>query len=356
MTERNQTIDIAKGVGILLVVLGHNPLVWEEKGELYRVIFSFHMPLFFFLSGVFLNPGKGWGETIREKADALLKPYLVTLLPLVVFGALFKGEPLGGALMGLLYGTGRTIPWDPLWFLPHLLLVTLFSWGIVNLVLKRIRSEGLRFALIFGMLVAGALSIRAFWRVHVSLFGSDQLLFGLPWSMDLVPVTAFYYLLGHLCAHRVKDFRPHLASTLVAAGLFVGCHVFWDQTIDLNNRRFDGVIVPLVASVCGIHLVLSASHVMSGQALLRRGLATLGAASLFVLMFHWLFQGKAISLANQFGLGSNVWALFFAFLVGSGCPVLLWQLVKRSRHLSALYLPLKVVHRSRGVAKGDVAP
>lgn len=345
MTERNQTIDIAKGAGILLVVLGHNPLVWQEKGELYRVIFSFHMPLFFFLSGVFLNPAKGWGETAREKADALLKPYFVTLLPLVVFGALFKGEPIGAPLMGLLYGTGRSIPWDPLWFLPHLLLVTLLSWGVVNLVLNRIRSETGRFAVILGMLVAGVLSIRAFWPGHVALLGTDQLLFGLPWSLDLVLVTAFYYLLGHLCARRVKEFRPGLVSTTVALGLFVGCHVFWDQTIDLNNRRFDGLLVPLVASVCGIHLVLSASHAMSGQALLRRLFAKLGAASLFVLMFHWLFQGKAIGLASKFGLGSNPWALLFAFLVGSGCPVLLWQLVKRSRHLSVLYLPLKVVHQ-----------
>ena len=98
MNERNQTIDIAKGAWILLVVLGHNPLVWEEKGELYRVIFSFHMPLFFFLSGVFLNPDKGWGDTVREKTDALLKPYVMTLLPLILFVALFKGAPLGSPL------------------------------------------------------------------------------------------------------------------------------------------------------------------------------------------------------------------------------------------------------------------
>ena len=40
--KRIEWIDIAKGIGILLVVLGH-----ITKNEvLYEIIYSFHMPLF----------------------------------------------------------------------------------------------------------------------------------------------------------------------------------------------------------------------------------------------------------------------------------------------------------------------
>lgn len=46
--ERNQIIDISKGLGIFLVVWGH---VINNQANIY--IFSFHMPLFFFLSGLF---------------------------------------------------------------------------------------------------------------------------------------------------------------------------------------------------------------------------------------------------------------------------------------------------------------
>ena len=54
MSKRIEYLDIAKGVGILLVVLGHNDF---EVISLFvqRLIYSFHMPLFFFLSGYFLN-------------------------------------------------------------------------------------------------------------------------------------------------------------------------------------------------------------------------------------------------------------------------------------------------------------
>lgn len=54
MNKRNATIDVAKGLGILLVVLGHNALLDRERGEPFRVVFSFHMPLFFFLLFILL--------------------------------------------------------------------------------------------------------------------------------------------------------------------------------------------------------------------------------------------------------------------------------------------------------------
>lgn len=44
-------IDIARGIAIILVVLGH--CCQSADMALNRVILSFHMPLFFFLSGVF---------------------------------------------------------------------------------------------------------------------------------------------------------------------------------------------------------------------------------------------------------------------------------------------------------------
>lgn len=46
--ERINSFDIAKGIGIILVMLGH---VLPGESYVRQFIFSFHMPLFFFLSG-----------------------------------------------------------------------------------------------------------------------------------------------------------------------------------------------------------------------------------------------------------------------------------------------------------------
>ena len=50
--KRVEYIDIAKGIALFLVVWGH---LVPDDSTVFRIIFSFHMPLFFILSGMTLN-------------------------------------------------------------------------------------------------------------------------------------------------------------------------------------------------------------------------------------------------------------------------------------------------------------
>ena len=78
---RNKTIDIIKGIAIFLVVLGHViqfrflPESFDEN-YLFRMIYSFHMPLFMFLSGYLV-----WKESLitvnlQKKFRRLIIPFL----------------------------------------------------------------------------------------------------------------------------------------------------------------------------------------------------------------------------------------------------------------------------------------
>ena len=51
--RRNQALDVAKGIGIMLVIAGH---LFRIGGTAITVIFTFHMPLFFILSGILYKP------------------------------------------------------------------------------------------------------------------------------------------------------------------------------------------------------------------------------------------------------------------------------------------------------------
>lgn len=75
INERNDCVDCAKGVGIILVVLGHNSLLCEERGWLFNVIFSFHVPLFFFLAGLFLKTNISLWTLFVKKFFGLVVPY-----------------------------------------------------------------------------------------------------------------------------------------------------------------------------------------------------------------------------------------------------------------------------------------
>lgn len=78
-TERNNRIvwiDNAKGIGILCVLFGHLALNEGNNLHLFTWIYSFHMPLFFFLSGLTYRykPAK---EVIRSRIKSLGIPYIL---------------------------------------------------------------------------------------------------------------------------------------------------------------------------------------------------------------------------------------------------------------------------------------
>jgi fucose 4-O-acetylase-like acetyltransferase len=58
MSEKKRSIflDIARGVGIILVVIGHtmSPVMTGNAvmEAAYQILYVFHMPLFFFLAGL----------------------------------------------------------------------------------------------------------------------------------------------------------------------------------------------------------------------------------------------------------------------------------------------------------------
>lgn len=73
MKQRNKTIDICKGIGMLLVVIAHRPTPFNP------IIYSFHMGLFFFLSGWCFSDKylENKIEFIKKRTLQLLFPYYV---------------------------------------------------------------------------------------------------------------------------------------------------------------------------------------------------------------------------------------------------------------------------------------
>lgn len=341
MTDRNRAIDIARGLGILLVVLGHNPLVWKDSGEPYRVIFSFHMPLFFFLSGVFFNPSKTLQETIREKADGLLKPYIVILCSFGLLGAIVKKQGLSDYAVGVLLATGGTIGWTPLWFLPHLFLVVLMSWFLVRAGLERPRLGHLTLAPLALLLFFGIHTIRVFWQMPVPFLGPAQVMNGLPWSIDLLPVTIPYFMLGHHFSSEARNFTPSASKAAVALLVFFGAHVLSNQTIDLNNRQYDGFVFPVLASLSGMYLTLAAAHALQFTGATARILAMFGSASLLVLIFHWPIQGALSKLPAHLPAALYIPTMWLAFVAGCAVSLLIWQIVRHNAWMSLLLLPAK---------------
>src|ERR1044071_3831642 len=113
MSKRIGYLDIARGIGILLVVLGHND--FEVISVFARqVIYSFHIPLFFFLSGYFINTSLPFFDFFKKRFNSLLKPYFFTIFLIYFVSVSFEKMGFSMAITRIvksLYGTGHYIDW-----------------------------------------------------------------------------------------------------------------------------------------------------------------------------------------------------------------------------------------------------
>ena len=71
MKERIHWIDIAKGIAIICVFLGHTI---TTEGVLSSFIYLFHMPLFFMLSGYCFSAKRDFGPFVLNKLKTVVLP------------------------------------------------------------------------------------------------------------------------------------------------------------------------------------------------------------------------------------------------------------------------------------------
>ena len=91
-TKRIRFLDIAKGIGIICIIIGH-----LQFFAIKRIVFTFHVPIFFLITGYFINAKRSIPEFVKTRARTLLVPYYVTCFVIIMFGTIkgvFHGDSL----------------------------------------------------------------------------------------------------------------------------------------------------------------------------------------------------------------------------------------------------------------------
>jgi len=137
--KRLTYFDLAKGFGILLVVLGHIEYISEE---LRGFISSFHMPLFFIISGMLMaykyEGDKDLSASIKKKAKGLLIPYMWFSLLYVfidIFNLLIHAID-GPTFIENIISSATFYGVSVLWFLPALFIGEAGGLFLINKLKK----------------------------------------------------------------------------------------------------------------------------------------------------------------------------------------------------------------------------
>lgn len=178
--NRTHYIDVLKGIGILFVLFGHmNNQIWT--GYLY----SFHMAIFFFISGLLINLEKY--STFKlfffSRIKQLYIPYVIFYLLIYVYWLAVERPlrsvdvPPFDAFVGLFWGSDNMywiFPAGVLWF-----VICLFSLEVLFVgVIKFVKGIYLQLAVLVGLTVLGIVMARQDW--YVLPFSLNNALLSIP--------------------------------------------------------------------------------------------------------------------------------------------------------------------------------
>jgi len=235
ITKRIDWVDQLRGFAIFLVVYGHNFPVTE------KYIYSFHMPLFIFLSGMF-HPKEIKKHTIINRVKRVLVPYFIWSFVLFIFWFLI-GRNYGESaklnlsvlknLIGVFYAQGGVeyMDWGiPMWFLPSIFLTFLF-FGIAK------KSSNIyTYIILISFIIVGFLL--------PFVFSKDM-----PWSLDIAMVSLLFYGLGYYFKSKVNSFNTYL---LIFVGLLHFLTFRFNTKVDIYRSNYGDILFFIINGVLGI--------------------------------------------------------------------------------------------------------
>lgn len=269
VTTRDESMDIAKGIGIICVILAHCGI-----GR----INTFYMIFFFVLSGYFMTSKYPIEKYIRKRAKQLLVPYCLGVL-LTMLGAIIKDISFGR------YGE---------------IVNTLFKWLFAGLYGKGSKGEFLIdgiskigaywffLAMFIGSVIARYYLENRFFLIILSViayvgYSTRQIVF-LPWSIQNGMVASLFIGLG-VMAKKYDIFNKKINRlefiSIIMCWIF---GIYFSVTHSMVNLRFPYGFLNIIVGISGTYGFVIFSRKLRG--VIGRFLGFMGKNSLIILFFH----------------------------------------------------------------------
>ena len=249
-TNRIKSFDIARGICIFLMVMGHTGFGME----FHKIIHAFHMPIFFFISGFFYRPEKIYsvGSYLAHRLRTLLLPYLIFCLFYELLHIIYTNEfSLQTFLIEIVSSNHNRIDVaGSLWF-----LLCLFSANFLYLIVDRISDRvcmNMRGKTILIFVIS--LTANCFRKMDIML----------PLCLDSALSCLLLIHAGYLLYKNKESMlgKKLMMMPCVLFLLFLLLFVVSEHlNMDINVRRNRFGILPFywVSCFCGIFIILNIS-------------------------------------------------------------------------------------------------
>ncbi len=328
MEERDLRIDIARGIAIFSVVLAH-----LDTGLKGQIIYLFHMPFFFIVSGYLHHVDRHEIGFLRKKITSLLVPYFgylfVFRFPVILDSLLsVLKEPsvesvriLLGYLARLLHG-GYLLKGDVgvFWFVTCLFL----TQQLFNFISVRNHNPQRLFAIAIALYILSVLD-------QVS-----PVYLGFPWAANVVSGAFFFYALGSLYGkyvfehHSRKLIFAAVAVSMVSAVLIASG---FELSFSMKQAYYGVFVLSPLAAFSLTKLLVFCSGKLANNNWTAAVLAYMGRASITIMFVHRTFESNVPYILRSNAVGS----LLTACLITALCCVV-HQVFSQVSVLRALFL------------------
>lgn len=317
--------DVAKGIGIILVVLGHSieycDGLWGGWEIVYKALASFHMPLFFFISA-FLQRKKELRKPQCYENNQLYIRVCSLIIPYCVFSVVFwLSKVLMSTLVHNTVGLKDLLliiiyPLSTLWFLYALVLFILLRASIykakISSIIVLIACIGLR-------VMCGDLPLPSIME---------------PTVLHRVLLNSPFYAAGIVAAEVdgiEKIIKKKIPSLIMAPLSFIALYCLKGHVGILNS------VVTLLLGFTGIWLTLCIADSIGYSFLNKLGTASLGIYLMhdYIVCFTVIFLRKSIGILDLM--------ISLATILGVMVPYVIYQICINNKYLVLMFKPQKVL-------------
>lgn len=298
-TNRQHYIDTLRGIGMIFVVYGHIIRIWPDR----NYIWTFHMPLFFFISGLIFQPTKY--NTIKafilRRSIFLLIPYILFYILCVPmwggFTLLYKGDLSIINIIKeylLMFVGNMTDSGGALWFLPCLFVTELFYWIINNYFCRYLQ-----------LLSSLLLMIIGYFLLKANII--------LPFGINIALLAIPFYSIGYLSKEYIEKWKSsNLISQIIPLIFlfFIQFFLFKYSGLDLALSYIRNIITYIPMALSAILFYLIISFLINKNFILE----WIGKNTLIILAFHG-YVYKVILWAMSFLTTKSIQAIRSDYII-----------------------------------------
>ena len=335
--NRNKTLDVAKGISILLMTLSHLKFLTRHKeiGILnVEYLLIFKMPLFIIISGFLISENKTLREFFRTKLDGLLKPMMTIFGVIFLISAIYHMKD-GSYTFDDIWMTSKLAfhkYFLPLWFI-FTLFVALMIFRVMMFTYSKVKK------ITFVAIASATFAL----LLYLNHYSEKWIIF------TLAPIIYFVLYLGigfTIKKLKLVDYLIHPKSFILFSLIYILYAIFkedYNIKLALWGNIYGTFVPTLISSFAGVIIVMNISRYLTRFSKLSEILFSCSKNSFYILAFHLIIGNYILyPIYIKYFEPNIIIDIISTVIIISSC-ILLRKSTLKTRFIKYSMIPIKSI-------------